>query len=146
MEPIRKLCRLPAADRFLLVKAVLWLGATRLGLWLLPLPVVRRLLARAAQSPRQERGSKPSPQRIVWALAVARRVVPYATCLAQALAAEALFLRSGHSADLRIGVVKTPAGRLMAHAWVESGGRAVVGDLHDLSRYAPFPPLPGIHP
>jgi hypothetical protein len=31
----------------------------------------------------------------------------------------------------------------MAHAWVESRGRVMVGSLRDLSRYAPLPPLPG---
>src|SRR2546427_663799 len=39
MGPIRKLRRLPAADRALLARTVLWLGATRFALWLLPLRV-----------------------------------------------------------------------------------------------------------
>ena len=76
-------------------------------------------------------------------MAVARRVVPRASCLPQALAAEALLMRGGRRVELRIGVVKTERGRLVAHAWVESGGRVVVGELHEgLSRYTPLPPLP----
>jgi len=144
MRPIRKLWRLPRADRSLLLTAAVWLAATRVGLWLLPLRVVRRWLAYAVQSRHLARGSPPSPERIAWAVGVARHVVPSATCLPQALAAEALLVRSGHPADLRIGIVKTAVGRVTAHAWVESDGRVVVGDLHDLARYAPFPPLPGI--
>jgi hypothetical protein len=132
------------ADGFLLCNAGLWLVATRLGLWLLPFRVVRRLLARAARPPMPLRGPSPSPDRIARAVALARRFVPHATCLPQALAAEALFIRYGQPADLRIGVAKTAGGRLTAHAWVENRGRVVVGDLRDLSRYAPLPPLPGM--
>lgn len=132
---------LPAADRSLLLRSVLWLGATRLALWLLPLKVVRRLLARAA---RPTSAASVTKERIAWAIAVAQRVVPRATCLPQALTAEALLTRCGHPAEVRIGVVKTDQGRLIAHAWVESGGRVVVGELHEgLGRYTPLPPLPG---
>jgi hypothetical protein len=81
----------------------------------------------------------------VWGISLARRVVPHATCLPQALATEALLVRYGYPADLRIGVAKVAAGRLTAHAWVESRGRVMVGDLRDLSRYVPLPPLPGMH-
>jgi transglutaminase superfamily protein len=141
MELLRKISRLPASDRSLLVEAVLWLAATRLGLWLLPLQQVRRLLARAL-SARRPRQSRPSVERIVWAVSAAQRVVPRATCLPQALAAEALLLRTGYAADLRIGVVMTAPGRLVGHAWVEQDGRVVLGDMRDLSSYAPLPPLP----
>jgi len=145
MRTIRRLWRLARTDRSLVLTAVLWLSVTRFGLWLLPFRVVRRLLAHAGGSRNPPGRSRPSLERIGWALAIARRVVPHATCLPQALAAEALAMRSGHPADLRIGVIKTAAGRLRAHAWVESGGRVIVGDVHDLSRYAPLPQLPGIH-
>src|SRR2546428_6735256 len=115
--------------------------ATRLALWLLPLRVVGRLLARAA---RPTSDADLTTERIAWALSVARRVVPQATCLPQALAAEALLTRSGHPADLRIGVIKTDRGRLVAHAWVESGGGTLVGALDQgPSRYTPPPPPPG---
>jgi transglutaminase superfamily protein len=146
MRPIGRSRHVTPADWALLWKAALWLGAARVGLWLLPLRVVRRLLAHAAQRPAPESGSKPSRERVVWALSVAQRVVPGATCLPTALAAEALFARIGQPAELRVGVAKTPAGRLIAHAWVESGGRVLVGDLRDLSRYAPLSPLPRMHP
>ena len=140
MGLIRKFARLSAADRALLFETALCLMATRLALWLLPLRVVRRLLARAA---RPTSDADLTTERIAWALSVARRVVPQATCLPQALAAEALLTRTGHPADLRIGVIKTDRGRLVAHAWVESGGRIVVGGLPDLPRFTCLPPLPG---
>jgi hypothetical protein len=140
-RPLDRFLRLSAADRSLLARAVVLLGAARLALWLLPLGVVRRLLARAAR-PAPETAA--TQERVAWAIGVARRVVPRATCLPQALAAEALLTQAGHSADLRIGVTKTDRGRLVAHAWVESEGRIVVGELLEgLAGYTPLPPLPG---
>src|SRR3989442_2063996 len=124
MGPIRKLRHLAGGDRSLLFQTVLWLGATRFALWLCPLGVVRRLLARAARPPR---GARLTTERIAWALSVAKRAVPRATCLPQALAAEALLTWGGHPAELRIGVIKTDRDRLVAHAWVESGGGNLVG-------------------
>src|SRR5207302_10073737 len=106
-------------DRTLLVQAVLWLGATRIALWLLPFRVARRLLAQRARPSPPPRGPATSRRRLAWAVSVAGRMVPYSTCLVQALAAEALFMLHGHPADVRIGVVKTEAGGLVAHAWVE---------------------------
>ncbi|SRR5712692_8740726 len=139
MGPIRKFWRLSGADRALLFETMVWLAATRVALWLLPLRVIRRLLARAASwTP----DARPTTERIAWAVSLAGRVVPQATCLPQALAAEALLTRGGYPAELRIGVIKTDRDRLVAHAWVESAGRIVVGDVLGLARYAPLPPLP----
>jgi hypothetical protein len=43
--------------------------------------------------------------------------------------------------SLRIGVAKGEAGKLEAHAWVESQGRIVIGGLRDLPYFTPLPPL-----
>jgi len=142
LSPLHKFLRLSAADRSLLVRSVLLVGAARLALWALPFNVVRRLLARHAR-----RSSAPyaSTERIGWAVSVAKRFVPKGNCLPQALAAESLLTRGGYPVELRIGVAKTHDGRLEAHAWVESGGRLVVGDLtQGLATYTPLPPLPGV--
>jgi hypothetical protein len=41
--------------------------------------------------------------------------------------------------------VKVARERLEAHAWVESSGYLVVGDLtQGLSKFSPLPPLPGV--
>jgi hypothetical protein len=138
-DPVRKLLQLSAEDRSLLTNSVLLVGAARLALWVLPFNVVRRALTRRAR-----RSFAPhSTEKIGWAISVAKEFIPRGNCLPQALAAESLLLRSGHPVELRIGVVKTAEGLLEAHAWVESGGRLVVGDLvQGLSTYSPLPPLP----
>ena len=138
---LARFLRLSAADRSLLVRSVLLLGATRVALWALPFGLARRLFARA---PRPAPVARATEDRIAWAISVARRYVPRATCLPQALAAEALLVRAGHPAELRFGVLKTGQGRFVAHAWVESAGRIVVGELHEgLDRFTPMPTLPG---
>src|SRR6266516_4568482 len=125
-SPIHKFLRLPPVDRSLLARSVLLVGGARLALWVLPFNVVRRLLVRDAS---RSTASWNTPEKIGWAISVAKQFVPKGNCLPQALAAESLLTRGGHPVELRIGVVKTDQGRLEAHAWVESGGRLVVGDL-----------------
>ena len=138
---LRQFLQLPARDRALLARSFLLVGAARLTLWVLPFNVARRMLARR---PRRST-AEATIEKIAWSISVAKRFVPRGDCLPQALAAESLLMRGGHPVELRIGVVKRDHGRLEAHAWVESGGRLVVGDLtQGLSTYAPLPPLPGI--
>ena len=135
---MRRFARLPAAERRLLVRmaAVLW--GTRLGLWVLSTQRVHRALGRRMPVRVGWRRSVPfSPERIAWAARVGSRYVPRATCLVQALAVQRLLEREGHPACLRVGVAKGGRTRLLAHAWVESAGRVVVGG-GALERYAPL--------
>ena len=86
MTSLARFLQLPAADRKLLVLAGALLLAVRLGLWLLPFRVVRRLALGAAAA-----GERPAclrPERIAWAVATAARLGPGATCLPRALVAE----------------------------------------------------------
>jgi hypothetical protein len=137
---LHKFLHLPAADRSLLMHSLLLIGTARLALWVLPFNVVRRLMARRARGSSTRRATT---ERIGWAISVAKRFVPKGNCLPQALAAESLLARDGYPVEFRIGVVKTDQGGLEAHAWVESGGRLVVGDLtQGLDTYTPLPPLP----
>ena len=142
LERVRKFARLPARDRAVLARTIFTLGAARLATWLLPFPLGRRLLVG------KRRNGTPTVTReqVRWAMAHAQRVIPRATCLPQALAAEALLTRGGLTADLHIGVMKTGVGSLLAHAWVESEGRIVVGDLPNLAAYTRLPSLPSVWP
>lgn len=139
---LRQFIRLTPADRRLLTRSAVLVAGARLALWVLPFNVARRLLTPAAR--RRSAGTPATAERIGWAVSVAQRFVPMGNCLPQALAAESLLLRHGHPVEFRIGVMKTAKDRLQAHAWVESGGYCVVGDLTDgMSAYSPLPPLPG---
>lgn len=138
MTQVAKFLRLPSPERHLLLKAVFLLGGIKLGLSLLPFPVLRQLLTRArGVSGKGEHISRPSVERSGWAVMVAGRYVPRATCLAQALAVQVLLVQQGHVARLCIGVAKGPRGQLEAHAWVESQGRVVIGGP-TCKRYTPL--------
>ena len=136
---VTRFLRLPAPQRAILLRTVFTLWSARLATWLLPFPTGRRLLvgSRRATNPTLTR------DQVGWAMRHAQRVVPQATCLPQALAAEALLTRGGLPADLRIGVRKDAGGKLLAHAWVESEGRIVVGDLPGgVDAYTRLPAIP----
>lgn len=125
-----------------LARTVLTLGAARLLLWVTPFTRVRRLL-----NPRP--GRVPTPwltiELVRWAIKRAERIIPDATCLPQAITAEALLARAGIPCLLRVGVLKDARGTLRAHAWAESGRIIVVGNLHEQMRdYTRLPPLPPV--
>src|SRR6185503_6906967 len=107
MKNLRKLLLLQPSERRLLLRTGLLLWVARLGLWLLPLPALRRLVAkfRPTEPIVRDRDSANIKQ-IVWAVAVASRYVPAATCLTQALAGRILLAQHGEPALLQIGVAK----------------------------------------
>ncbi len=131
-------------DRQLLIKAALLVSAVRLGLWILPFQIVLRMLEvqKKKTAAFEEANPAASLDRCIWAVKAASQYLPAATCLTQALAAKTLLTKKGYPADLRIGVLKTKEGQLEAHAWVESDGKIVIGDLPDLARYNALPSLP----
>jgi Transglutaminase-like superfamily len=144
MGNLLKLVLLCPSERRLLLRSGVLLWAARLGLWLLPFPTLLRLLTKLRLAePILAGGNSKNIQNIGWAIAVASRYVPVATCLTQALAGQILLAQHGEPALLRIGVAKSEAGKLEAHAWVESRGRVVIGDSPELFRYTPLPSVQG---
>jgi hypothetical protein len=132
---------LPAADRRLLAAAATLLGATRVALWLFPFGVVQRVAARLERGHLSGNADPAAARRVVWAIDVATRYIPASkNCLNRALTAKVLLARHGLSTDLRIGVRRNPEGELKAHAWVEAAGGILIGNLPELSHYAPLQP------
>jgi len=142
MKRLKKFLSFTPSDRYLLVSAALWLGAVRLGLWLLPFHIWWPLLGRMTQANTElHEANQDSINKITWAVTVVSRYIPGVKCLARALATQALLSQCGFPANLRIGVAKAEEGQLEAHAWVEVQGKIVIGDLGNLSLYTPLPPL-----
>jgi hypothetical protein len=85
-----------------------------------------------------------SDDRIVWAIeATGRRLGCLSTCLTRALVAE-LALDSDHNrVSFTIGVRRTPAGALEAHAWVRRNDRVLIGATEDT--YEPLVEWPSMH-
>lgn len=136
MKPAIKFFHLPWREKILFLKAAGFVLLIRLGLWLLPFRVLRNLLSNRKKTiARTETAYRPPIDKIVRMIKAASACVPLATCLTQAFAAQVLLARYGYAARIRIGVIKTEGGRLQAHAWVESEGRIIIGELPDLSRF-----------
>jgi hypothetical protein len=122
---LNKLARLSAPDRRLLGEAVWVLATVRVGLWVIAFKTIGRWTA--ATAPRRRSGPAITPGQISSAIQTGARLVPGASCLTQALAAEVLIRRRGHPCLLRLGVARESSGSLRAHAWLESNGVAIVG-------------------
>ena len=143
MRQWRRFMAAAPADRHLLMGAVSLLAATRVALWLLPFRTVQRLLGCVAQgAPVSCVGEASSADRIAWAVSVAGRYLPAATCLVQALAAQILLTRQGQIGRLRIGVARGAEGEFQAHAWLECQGRVIIGGS-GIDRYVPLLALEG---
>lgn len=140
---LHKLLHLSRTKRRLLLEAALQVAAIRFGLAVLPFQQLRRLIVKVTGVNSQPRAAQQTaPDDIVWAIRVAARYIPYATCLTQAWAAQVLLERYGYTACLRIGVAKAEAGRLAAHAWLEREGQVMIGG-GQLEHYTPLLTLEG---
>jgi hypothetical protein len=138
---LRKLFRLDGTSRRLLAEAAFVVPAVRVALSLLPFRLVHRGIAEATRRlHRPTADATRTPECITWAVTAVAVRVPRATCLTQALAATLMLVRHGHSATLRVGVAKNDDGSLRAHAWLESGGRTILGEPVP-GAFTPFPPV-----
>ena len=136
---LRKFLRRSREEQRLLVTALYWVACVRAGLWLLPFRILRPVVDRAARNPGPEVTDELVAARVAWAISNAARLVPRATCVTQALAARILLARRGLASEVCYGVGRRQ-GRIIAHAWLESGGRVIVGGER-LESLLPLAPL-----
>ncbi|HEY6420693.1 MAG TPA: lasso peptide biosynthesis B2 protein [Candidatus Binataceae bacterium] len=129
MSRIAKFLALSGGDRALLLEASVALVAMRAGVLAFSYPRVRKMVARAsAPRAREPEQARPGPDKIAWAVAAASSAIPGGgNCLVRALATEVMLGRAGYPCQLRIGVAKPNADGFKAHAWLESGGKIVIG-------------------
>ena len=124
--------RLAPAERKLALGTLGLLAAVRTALWLLPFQHVMRMF-RASEIQRLVHGDC-TPRQLAWAVHLASRYVPAATCLPQALTMYTLLSWHGHPSCLHIGVASLP--KFESHAWVECDGKAIIGGEKRLDRFA----------
>jgi hypothetical protein len=132
MRRLERFFRLPWQEKMLLLESIIFVSVATLAVAVLPFSVLQRWTSRKEN--RAKTGTVLESQ-ISWALGAAGRAVPASTCLAQALAAQAIMRRCGYHPVIRVGVRKGEAGNFGAHAWVESGGTIVAGGSENLEKY-----------
>jgi hypothetical protein len=137
---LRNFLRRSREERWCLFTALFWVACIRAGLWLLPFRIVRPIVESASRNPGPDVANELVAAQITWAISNAARFVPRATCVTQALAARILLARRGLASEVCYGGGRLQ-GRIIAHAWLESGGRVIVGGGERLERLLPLAPL-----
>lgn len=138
LRPAMFFFRNSLSDQRLLITALALVFCIRLGLWLLPFRLLRKKVEKITA---RVNSSSPRPKDFQMVRKVAscvRRVsryVPASSCLAQALATQVLLAHQGQISNLRIGVTKGSEGDFKAHAWVESDGKIIIGQVRNLRIY-----------
>jgi hypothetical protein len=121
MRRLKRFVQLTGVERHTLIRALFAVGVARAALCVLTTATARKVVGKAVG------GGAGSVEQMVWAVKVVSRYVPGATCLTQALAAQALLAQSGFPSQVEIGVAKDGLRRLQAHAWLVCQGQVVLG-------------------
>jgi hypothetical protein len=114
--------QLSSVDRSVLLQSIILITSIRITLPLISFRFLQRFVARTPSLSIRRFDSS----QIAWGITNGARAIPGATCLIQALAAQALLLRHGYEPKLTIGVRKD-RNQLSAHAWVECDQHILVG-------------------
>jgi hypothetical protein len=123
MRILRKFAGYSALERRLVVKAWFAVAAVRILLWVVPYRVIERWLL---TPPATTRGVPPAD--VAVSVTRAATLVPFATCLVQAIAGGWLIGREGGTSVIRFGVAKdSDTSAFKAHAWLEHEGRILIG-------------------
>ncbi len=133
MRRLKRFIQLGGTERRILFRALLAVAWCRAALCFAPAETVRRWAPRLARGVAAKVGEV-SVEQLMWAVEVASRYVPGATCLTQAIAGQSLLSGAGYPSQVEIGVAKDEIGvakddklRLRAHAWVVCHGQVVLG-------------------
>ena len=117
--------RLPGRERWLVLRAVVWLFAARLALRAASFSRLLRSLH--GIHPRRLPGRRATTQDCRLALQRASRLLPASTCLARALAGAALLRRERHASRLDIHVALDAEQRFASHASLTAGDLVIAG-------------------
>lgn len=113
-----------------MVEAWLLLWVCRVGLWTAPFPQVLRGVQFCAGHLRSRRAL--DADCVANAVHRALPLTLRASCLTQALAGWVMLTRHGAVSRIRIGVTSPQQEGFRAHAWLESEGRVILGNVADV--------------
>lgn len=135
MKLLVKFLKLPVSEKLLHTEALLAVICTGFVLRLVPFRFIRKSLTKRLSSEDSERPVNWTEiHKIVRSVNFFSRFHPFASCLSKSVAALLLIQHSGEHAVLKIGVAKEDQ-NFLAHAWLETNGRIVIGELPPKSKY-----------
>ncbi|WP_311241283.1 lasso peptide biosynthesis B2 protein [Haloarcula argentinensis] len=128
-------CRaLPRGQKLLLCEAVVLIAASKVLLAVAGLEDAERYFGTAAQFLPCHRQSA-SPESVRWAVLTAGSCLPGTyDCLDRALTGSTLLVANDLPHRLRFGV-DPQSDTFEAHAWIESNGDVLIGDIDDFGRF-----------
>jgi hypothetical protein len=140
---IRKFWMLAPGRRWLVCESATLIIFVSVAVRILPFLRLRSLLHRAAALTAVARPDvAPDHIRAIgWAVGAAAARIRGATCLVQALAADAMLRRRAVRSELRLGVLRSGAASVEGHAWVECDGGIIIGAVDRQSDYRTLEPV-----
>ena len=134
MPRLAKFLKLSVPDKLLLLYCSLVVALVRIGLSMCSYRTLSRRLQKRATHVAVD---DDMARRIVWAVTHSAKIIPRASCLTKAFAAQYLLARAGYQSEMRVGVARDAEGRFLAHAWLIRDGRVLMGGSdEELRRYA----------
>ena len=124
MRNLSRVLSLSGSEMLFLAHCLLVVAVVRLGLTLFSYNRLRRMVTQLDAPHEAGIGDL---RRVAWGVAAAARLVPYASCLTQALAGQYILARQGNASKIRIGIERNTGTQLKAHAWLMSGNHIVLG-------------------
>jgi hypothetical protein len=124
-QKLSRFGKLSLADKWLFLRAVLWLAVARIWLAFVPFPELARRLSSKSGT------AVADPEfvgRVGVAVSAAGASVPWRSdCFPQSIAAYKLLQRKGCASTIHLGVDKAGKDQLLAHAWLTCGKTIVTG-------------------
>ncbi|OWK19448.1 hypothetical protein AJ88_41610 [Mesorhizobium amorphae CCBAU 01583] len=124
MRNLSRVLSLSGSEMLFLAHCLLVVAAVRLGLTLFSYNRLRRMVTQLDAPHEAGIGDL---RRVAWGVAAAARLVPYASCLTQAISGQYILARQGNASKIRIGIERDTGTQLKAHAWLMSGNHIVLG-------------------
>jgi hypothetical protein len=131
MKLLRRFLDLGPRDQWATAEAAVTLAAIQGLLGGAPERAWQELVRRACTDPGADAEQVGAGEPLERVLRAVRRVsarLSRTTCLGRALTAWVMLRKRGIHAVVRLGVSKAPENGFGAHAWLEYGGRAVLGE------------------
>jgi hypothetical protein len=136
MSRLSNFIKLPAEEKILSIEAFFFIVAVRLALWLIPFRLFQKFaVENLSGRARQDETDWAKIKKIARLVGRVNGLLPFTTCLTQALAALLMIKLSGQESELKIGVAKSGGRKFEAHAWLEKNGRIILGRVPEHERY-----------
>lgn len=141
MIPFRNFFRLTNYEQYLCFKVLFLLTYFRIRLKTTPLRTLLQEVEDVTSRPTSLNTTQHSitPGKLAKIVSFANHLLPFSTCLSQALVGKKLFTEHGHKAEIHIGIPPNIRDEFEAHAWLSHNGKILLGNLYNLNEYKEFP-------